>query len=54
MLKNKKNPTFNWFGGLSECKDKYTSVELQHKVTDWRIENAFKYQSKRVKKETIQ
>ena len=27
---------FNWQGGLSEFKDKFTSVELQHKALEWR------------------
>ncbi|MGB9596178.1 MAG: DUF2281 domain-containing protein [Candidatus Poribacteria bacterium] len=31
----KKKPTFSWAGALKELKDQYTSVELQHKVTDW-------------------
>ena len=27
---------FDWAGGLSDLKDKYTSVELQHKISEWR------------------
>ncbi len=27
---------FNWEGGLSNLKQKYTSVELQHKALEWR------------------
>ena len=27
---------FNWAGGLSELRDKYTSVELQHKISELR------------------
>jgi hypothetical protein len=27
---------FDWEGGLSEIREKFTSVELQHKVLDWR------------------
>ena len=27
---------FDWEGGLSELKGEYTSVELQHKASDWR------------------
>ncbi|MBW2038062.1 MAG: DUF2281 domain-containing protein [Deltaproteobacteria bacterium] len=27
---------FDWEGGLSELKEKYTSVELQHKAMEWR------------------
>ena len=25
----------NWRGGLRELRDKYTSVELQHKLLEW-------------------
>jgi hypothetical protein len=28
--------TFDWEGGLSNLSDKFTSVELQHKVLEWR------------------
>ena len=28
----------DWRGALRDLRDKYTSVELQHKVTEWRIE----------------
>jgi hypothetical protein len=28
--------TFDWEGGLSNLADKLTSVELQHKVLEWR------------------
>jgi len=27
---------FSWEGGLSEISKKYTSVDLQHKVSEWR------------------
>jgi len=27
---------FDWEGGLSEIRTKITSVELQHKVLEWR------------------
>jgi hypothetical protein len=27
---------FLWEGGLSDVKDKYSSVELQHRSLDWR------------------
>lgn len=27
---------FKWEGGLSKLKNKYTSVELQHKALEWR------------------
>lgn len=32
----KKELKFDWEGGLSDLKDKYTSVELQHKAMEWR------------------
>jgi len=27
---------FDWEGGLSEIREKFTSVELQHKSSEWR------------------
>ncbi|MFH0947908.1 MAG: DUF2281 domain-containing protein [Elusimicrobiota bacterium] len=27
---------FNWEGGLADIKERFTSVELQHKVLEWR------------------
>lgn len=27
---------FDWEGGLSDIKDEFTSVELQHKAAEWR------------------
>ncbi|UJG44072.1 MAG: DUF2281 domain-containing protein [Candidatus Heimdallarchaeum endolithica] len=27
---------FDWEGGLSDIKDRFTSVELQHKASEWR------------------
>jgi len=32
----KKRFKFDWEGGLSELKQKYSSVELQHKALEWR------------------
>lgn len=34
--KTKGGFRFDWEGGLAELKDKYTSVELQHKSLEWR------------------
>ncbi len=34
--KNNKEFKFDWEGGLSELRNKYTSVELQHKISGWR------------------
>ena len=28
---------FDWVGAISDLKDEYTSVELQHKASEWRI-----------------
>jgi hypothetical protein len=33
LLEEEKKPTFSWPGALSEFKDQYTSVELQHKIS---------------------
>ena len=34
--KNQNKFKFDWEGGLSELKDQYTAVELQHKALAWR------------------
>lgn len=36
MDKKKEGFKFNWEGGLSELKNKFSSVELQHKALEWR------------------
>jgi hypothetical protein len=33
---SKSKFSFDWEGGLCELKDKYNSVELQHKANMWR------------------
>lgn len=33
---NKKKFKFDWEGGLSKLRDQFTSVELQHKASEWR------------------
>jgi len=30
----------NWRGALSDMRDEYTSVELQHEITEWRMKRA--------------
>jgi len=35
MAKAKKFK-FNWEGGLLDIREKFTSVELQHKALEWR------------------
>jgi hypothetical protein len=32
-----RKPTFEWAGALKDLRDQYTSVELQHKISDWMI-----------------
>jgi len=34
--KIKKKFTFDWEGRLSDIRDEFTSVELQHKALEWR------------------
>jgi hypothetical protein len=31
----RKKLRLNWAGGLREFRDKYTSLELQHKALEW-------------------
>ncbi len=35
----RNKPRLDWAGGLSEYRDKFTSVELQHKALDWWTEH---------------
>lgn len=35
--KQMKKLKMNWAGALKDLRDKYTSVELQHKISEWRI-----------------
>jgi hypothetical protein len=38
MAKKKpEKPSFSWAGTLKGLAGKYTSVELQHKISDWRM-----------------
>jgi len=30
-------PSFAWAGALKDLRDQYTSVELQHRISEWRI-----------------
>ncbi len=36
--KSKRAPTFSWAGALADMKDQYTSVELQHRIAEWRLD----------------
>lgn len=31
------SPNFAWAGALEDLREEYTSVELQHKISEWRI-----------------
>lgn len=37
VRKTRKKPEFDWAGALRDLRDRYSSVELQHKITKWRI-----------------
>jgi len=33
----RRKPKFDWAGSAKDLRDKYTSVELQHKISEWRV-----------------
>jgi len=35
--KPRGTPRFDWSGSLKDLKSQYTSVQLQHKISEWRI-----------------
>ena len=35
--KNRGKPKFDWAGALKDLRNEYTSVELQHTISKWRI-----------------
>ena len=35
--------TCDWAGGLQSLRDQYTSVELQHKASEWRLADETTY-----------
>jgi len=35
--KPRGKPNFGWAGALKDLRGQYTSVELQHKISEWRI-----------------
>ena len=35
--RSKRKPKFDWAGALKDLCDRYDSVELQHKIAEWRI-----------------
>lgn len=39
VKKQTKTLKLDWAGGLKELRDRVTSVELQHKIIEWRLED---------------
>lgn len=37
LKKTRERPSFKWAGALRDLRDYYTSVELHHKIAEWRI-----------------
>lgn len=37
LKKQRKKPGFAWAGAMKDLRDQYTSVELQHKISELRI-----------------
>jgi len=37
LKSGKGKPSFSWGGALKDLQNQYTSVELQHKILEWRI-----------------
>ena len=35
--KHQKKPQFKWAGAFKDLRDQYTSIELQHEISKWRI-----------------
>jgi hypothetical protein len=35
--KNKSAPSLEWAGAVQDLKERYTSVDLQHTIAEWRI-----------------
>jgi len=33
----RRKPAFGWAGVLKDLREQYTSVDLQHKISEWRI-----------------
>lgn len=34
----RRQPQFDWAGALTELRDQYSSVDLQHQLVNWRSE----------------
>ena len=37
LKRHRGKPKFGWAGALRDLRGKYSSVELQHKISEWRI-----------------
>lgn len=37
LKRKREKPKFDWAGAAKDLRDKYSSVELQHKILDLRI-----------------
>ena len=37
LKRKREKPKFNWAGAAKDLRDKYSSVELQHKILELRI-----------------
>lgn len=37
LKKKREKPRFDWAGAAKDLRDRYTSVELQHKISELRI-----------------
>lgn len=33
----RRKPDFGWAGALKDIRDQYTSVQLQHTISKWRV-----------------
>lgn len=39
LQKRAAKPDLQWAGALKDMREQYTSVELQHQVTEWRVDD---------------
>ena len=37
LKKQRKKPEFDWAGAMKDLRNQYTSVDLQHKISELRI-----------------
>jgi hypothetical protein len=37
-VRPRRQPQFDWAGALTEMRDQYSSVDLQHQLLNWRSE----------------